>query len=1045
MNTIALRALNRAQLQQLARTHGIKANLKNESIIQLLLKRFADGVAEQSNNAPTPPADAQNTETREPTTKDGVPTDLTPRRPRSLTSAAPAQPASHSGGGDLRTPLRQDESEARRDDEADAHPSNPSAAAQVSSPKSQQRPNPSSGPLAPKDQSVNTTAPANVGIGGLAARQSQGRVQKAEEYRRRRSALEQQRDGMEEEAKRAAARLQRREAYKLGHTSRRPSPEGFLEEHDVIYAVRLMRKTHGNIEHEWDALETMQQKAKGIIDSARKLTQTAMISRAGTERYLNYFSYYHPVARKWPLKEVWGEDPMAVTFRYQEDGMREENGETGTLPIRVPKRKATDVPTRRIHVRDAATIRRERREKLNALVTDKRRGEIFEQLREDWDPDYMNRWLWRRPEDPNAPYCGQPRKRRRINGPDKQRATKPASNKDEKVANEASAANRGKGKAVERAVGMGDTTATSDDDTNTQDCQTEADNDPTKPCPHFFFDKTGVDVGPFSGQSGMELLKELNHTNGSRLTRCDLPLAYLPFNEDYKGDEPISTWAIGYLLPDGRVIPFYPLWTADSRVPVISPNFGQFPPTTTSVQAFPVGFDASSNIASPRYGDFANTDHPTLRNSDTCITKQFLIPCNPFQARYLRHLCGFMATEYPGLKWWQVYLAHEAGLLQLIAKHTLPSGQTCQPMMANNGSAPPANPGRAYASHSGGDGHGGLPPSPTPARNRSALSDFATARSGPSSPTPATQIPLQPGLGEAKADNQHELPMLRARLSMYSENPTFDVVWRRAVFKADDPCQYSALRGDEHIVNWVSYRGHENNPPAIGPFPGPVAKVPFDVVDSRLAAPAAPAAVQVDDAMQVDDTDESNDEPISGVAARVINADRSYDRDSVAEAQRYLNASKRVSARDNTNSPVSRAGQYSTPEHPFEVPTASSPLPPSDPFPQDNTDSLAEGAGMEVFTRLSALQDPMLRQAGSPVRGPTDLVTDLGLVVDAPGVDAWVTRATFSPIPEASEDEDMIAEQSIESMLITKKSHRQSLLLGDLPVRVVVLCLLALY
>lgn len=101
-----------------------------------------------------------------------------------------------------------------------------------------------------------------------------------------------------------------------------------------------MRKTHGIIEHEWDALGEVQEQAQAIIDSSRKHKQTAMIGHASIERFQNWFSYYRPVNPKWKPEEIWGEDPQAVKFRRVGDELVEENEDAGTFAIRIPRPRA---------------------------------------------------------------------------------------------------------------------------------------------------------------------------------------------------------------------------------------------------------------------------------------------------------------------------------------------------------------------------------------------------------------------------------------------------------------------------------------------------------------------------------------------------------------------------------------------------------------------------------------------------------------------------------------------------------------------------------
>ena len=183
---------------------------------------------------------------------------------------------------------------------------------------------------------------------------------------------------------------------------------------------------------------------------------------------------------------------------------------------------------------------------------------------------------------------------------------------------------------------------------------------------------------------------------------------------------------------------------------------------------------------------------------------------------------------------------------------------------------------------------------------------------------------------------------------------TIERTAQRAVFEERDPTFFEIVQGEE-VHAWGLYYGDLCTPPAIGPFPGWNAWTGRSVAQQQqngaaapgngAAAPQSSVSTQQSSAIQQpngteeqqsDGDSEDSVEPVSGLAARVIGAERSYDRDSAAEAQRYLNATRRASARDNSNSPhTPRTTAFVLPGDPSQ----RSSLPPSDP-PLDDTSSI---------------------------------------------------------------------------------------------------------
>lgn len=255
---------------------------------------------------------------------------------------------------------------------------------------------------------------------------------------------------------------------------------------------------------------------------------------------------------------------------------------------------------------------------------------------------------------------------------------------------------------------------------------------------------------------------------------------------------------------------------------------------------------------------------------------------------------------------------------------------------------------------------------------------------------------------------------------------------QRGVYEQDDPTFFQVDAG-EQVLAYGWYHGDMFTPPAIGYFEGWPAWTQHgatmqqngatgqrDSVSARqdgVSPQTNDAAEQQSDVAEEEDgSSEDSVEPVSGVAARIINAEGSLDRDSTAEARRYLNATRRASARDNTNSPTTprRSHAFALPEDPSQ---RSSSLPPSDP-PQDDTSSVVfedDGVGLALSDADALPGSPVLGAypASDEITGIGEDLTDPSEVGNAEaalttgnlGTNGTAANATMLPIPEVDENE----------------------------------------
>lgn len=242
---------------------------------------------------------------------------------------------------------------------------------------------------------------------------------------------------------------------------------------------------------------------------------------------------------------------------------------------------------------------------------------------------------------------------------------------------------------------------------------------------------------------------------------------------------------------------------------------------------------------------------------------------------------------------------------------------------------------------------------------------YLPAQNASSTAAPAGGAPSQTTTGQSDAPQRD--PFFAVSLTA-----------KRTVYEWNDPTFYQIDLGEQVLIyGW--YFGDMYTPPAIGVFRGWSAWTQngaaalqhvVTVQQNHIAAPnSAPeqtngvteqcevteqqpddiAEQQSDIIERESQSSEDSVEPISGVAARIINAERSFDWDSAAEARRYISATRRASVRDNTNSPTTPRRSHAE-FLPEEDAQRLSSLPPSDP-PQEDTSSIAhegEGAGPAV-------------------------------------------------------------------------------------------------
>ncbi|KAH9922062.1 uncharacterized protein B0H18DRAFT_1018955 [Fomitopsis serialis] len=1111
-------ALKRPKLQQLARMHNIKANLKNGAIIEQLRKRRPGS---EGFNIASPP-NGQNSETRASLAKDPAPAEPRTRLSSSPTAANGTQPASNPGDPrHAQTPLPQGESETGRNGVVDNGLSvnghvNSSMAAHASSPASQQAPGPSGEAPAvdvqpPNVERVNGGTTRSGTIEGEAGgAQHLTEAQRARYAARQRKEVERQR-----EAYRDAARRRRREDQKARHRYENAALTGFAEQHEVIYSVRLLRKAHNNAEHEWDALESMQEKVQGVLASSRTHIRTATMTHASTDRFRTFFSYYHPVPGKWNPADFWGEEPEKRTWRYfrtgDEDGVAEEPEGHGRLPTYVPPRRPTDVATEICKCPMPAGDRKMKGlKRLNVVVPNKLAQRFFDSLRVGWDVDYMNKRLWPESEDEGDDETEEstdqpPKTRKRKAGHDEEEGGSTLEGETEEPANQPpkkklrkagpqeegdkEAPNKGKGKAKnkgkKKTSKKGKEKAHTEDHEEADEGSADADDVegvddaeenrlplyrgeryqrmiPTRAALWQITDNEriaaeGARKPPFvriCAFSGRELASVLLQINIRRLHSKSCPLAFLPFELNCVGtllNPLVSTVVAGYLTFEGEVIPF-----GSRRHAVRSnatPGTGQLAAAVANTSAHPapvvgpVGDTAASvyqpsNIApgtgpsgdAPGVAGAARQSQPVrlLRNADAIgaaiiLGPDFLptVPIaegSPFPQGY----SGEWASAcIPGAHWTATFKAIDAMVsngytpladfhhifLDLLVASILYLGGR-EPTIAQQVSRYQAGPSQPTRNNDDG------------AADRPALSDFifAKVKNNPAFPLECAKAVLQPDLRARTYDRIERPQELIARYSVVHTGE--GLVPRTIVLQDKDPIK-DFLMPCEQVLACVRYSGYPDKLPTGIPQQGtpgaPNAMQvngaqPVGAVQQVNGAQQSEGAQQVDDdAMQVDDaaTDDS-DEPISGVAARIVNADRSYDRDGAAEALRYMNASARASARDNTNSPVTPRNPGWQPGMPglrFEEHTASSPLPPPD-FTQDGMDSVAgDGDSAQPSGLHGDVEDGVSGPSGSE---------DADVVAEAPGVAMPARSLPFSPIPEASEDEDQVAEENIETMLVAK-------------------------
>ncbi|KZT72318.1 hypothetical protein DAEQUDRAFT_809202 [Daedalea quercina L-15889] len=1030
MDANVLRTLQPVDLQQLARKYNIADNLTNETTIDLLLEAFSRGVGEGDNANISKTRDAN---TCAPLASQGPRggavgnTSSAFEDPNSSmvverSSPEPGQGLLSSGGEPLYgSPADGDRGHG---DQANGPPTNG---------------------LTTNGDPAAATRPG--GAGRMADRE---RGRQLARYRRKAE--------REEEARRDAARRTRRLVHQARHDRASSPVVHELDDASRINTVRLFRRVHNTIEHEYYALDDLQERAQAALQKSLSYTKSAMMARASTYRFGGWLSYYQPGPAKWPTKEIWGEDPRARTFRQQADGMlHEEDEQTGTLPFYSRKRGPDDVPTELPHARDTPPLEKKLK-RLGVLVTQERAEKLFRDIR-CLAPPTKKRKITREEEKGKAVDDGQ------VNAVDKGKGKAVDKGKGKVVDKE-------KGKAVESAPpavddaethapgqasgtdknkkrkGNGRKKQAIDDQNVTVDPNLIVDPnamlDPSAP-PRSIAQSKNLRV---RHNDIPQTLSHIMKWNLARMIHGEPPYAWSKFQTDKNGH--FYSEAIGFLTYGGHIVPGpvpggHGLVFSDNVVepgrndPVSSSGAGLSTSASGVDQRNPdIGSAArsrdlpvvSSNIVFDRSGGTtpgakqpsasASVDHaapgvpPDQSAPDASLSQdgrsQSKRSSNDDDGEEeeedvleLPPLGGYAyGPADPWHKWLMNCLLQQMALyaqrpIRPVANvHPGPSTNSTiaaqQPravehqrttlLMRNDHPPHPANlPHTAHTARPREDVGlvAQLPLSPTPSSSRFNGTALLGSSEMNATLQPSGSAPLRSNAG--------------ARLASPVESPRGSVPRLKPVARTSANVSGSAvaLRGDAEQV-----------PPAV------------------LGA----TPEQHDDAMDVDvDETTDSDEPISGVAARIINVKGSYDLNGAAEARRYLDATRRASARDNTNSPVTpRTRTLATPENPLVLPVLSSPLPPSDSIPED-TNSVPEGSGNRLSAVPSVL-DTSARQNlereifGTPEPGGAESTVH----TETTRAESIKVNPVFPPIPEVDEDEDMTAEKSIESMLVPQSS-----------------------
>lgn len=451
--------------------------------------------------------------------------------------------------------------------------------------------------------------------------------------------------------------------------------------------------------------------------------------------------------------------------------------------------------------------------------------------------------------------------------------------------------------------------------------------------------------------------------------------------------ESIASSAIGYLTHDGHVdpgsVPFGPVVFGPEDVPATAPAGAAVPMTS-----------ASSGIAAP---GAAPSGHPIAPTTGADGQQ----PANTSNERQLTHpWFQLLPTSGPVPLWYR----EQIDRLRAFSK-SLPA---------------PVAYDASISTGPRGAGEG-------PRVLRIRLSTITTAR--------RLNMPAQSASSAAPGASAGPSSQAAAGLPAPQAESLLAIsrTVQRAVFEERDPAFFQIEPG-EQVHAWGLYYGDLCSPPAIGTFPGWSAwtgnGVPVPQQNSaasqRTDATAQQSSVSTQQngvvqqpngiGEQQSDAGSSEDsvEPISGLAARIIGAGQSYDRDSAAEARRYLNATRRASARSNSNSPH-------TPRHsnafvlPGDASQRDSSLPPSDP-PLDDTSSVAhedDGVGRALSepdvppenSELGAYPPPDVNTGIDEDAGPSEASNAETMLATGRQAEA-VANIAVPPILEVDEDEE---------------------------------------
>lgn len=142
----------------------------------------------------------------------------------------------------------------------------------------------------------------------------------------------------EEEARQEAARRRLREARTRRHNEDSEPPADPTVA-DCINMVRVLRRTHNAIEHEYNKLLDLQERTEQALAMSNEFTKIADINHASVERMFAWFTYHHQIDPEWSREEIWGKDPKARVFRSDKRGHVREVTDSEPLPNGVLKPK----------------------------------------------------------------------------------------------------------------------------------------------------------------------------------------------------------------------------------------------------------------------------------------------------------------------------------------------------------------------------------------------------------------------------------------------------------------------------------------------------------------------------------------------------------------------------------------------------------------------------------------------------------------------------------------------------------------------------------